>query len=119
MNENTYDDDDDNIMLDKVDLDGYVDDYQQLSIYRQRLIKAQIQDIEVNNYYNINANIDDNERDRNRDGDGKEDKNDDANEDTDEDDNIVLNNGISLDTILLNENNGTNLLLKKIEQVEY
>lgn len=103
MNKSTYDDNDG--MMDKGDLDGKLDDYHQLSIYRQRLIKAQIQDIEVN--YN-----DDKDRDGDKDADDKD-----------------IINRICLDdhsnTGILNENNDynynvdNNLLLYKIEQVHY
>lgn len=121
MNKTTYDGDDDigDVMLDKDVLNDYVDDYQQLSIYRQRLIKAQIQDIEVNNCNN-DYNVDDNDRDRDRDINGDKDMHV---------DDIVYNNGINLDNddhtsdtgILMNENNDftNNLLLYKIEQVIY
>lgn len=121
MNKTTYDGDDDigDVMLDKGVLNDYVDDYQQLSIYRQRLIKAQIQDIEVNNCNN-DYNVDDNDRDRDRDSNGDKDMHV---------DDVVYNNRINLDNddhtsdtgILMNENNDftNNLLLYKIEQVKY
>lgn len=110
MNKSTYDDDD--VMLDKDDLVGNLDDYHQLSIYRQRLIKAQIQDIEVN----YNDYIDDNDRDGDKDADDKDITN-----------RICLDNYDHLSsTGILNENNDlnnynvdNNLLLYKIEQVHY
>ncbi len=110
MNKSTYDDDD--VMLDKDDLVGNLDDYHQLSIYRQRLIKAQIQDIEVN----YNDYIDDNDRDGDKDADDKDITN-----------RICLDNHDHLSsTGILNENNDlnnynvdNNLFLYKIEQVHY
>jgi hypothetical protein len=112
----TYDNNDDVIMQDNNDLDGSLDDYHQLSVYRQRLIKAQIQDIEVNNYYNIDDN--------NRDGNGNGDKDAD---DSDKINGIHLDNNYHIsDACILNENNDlnnynedNNLLLYKIEQVLY
>ena len=113
MKKSTYDDendDDNDVMLDKDDLDGNLDDYHQLSIYRQRLIKAQIQDIEVN----YNDYIDDNDRDGDNDADDKDITN-----------RFCLDNHDHLSNAgILNENNDlnnynvdNNLLLYKIEQV--
>ena len=112
MKKSTYDDDNDDndVMLDKDDLDGNLDDYHQLSIYRQRLIKAQIQDIEVN----YNDYIDDNDRDGDNDADDKDITNRICLDNHDH----LVNAGILNENIDLNNYNvDNNLLLYKIEQV--
>ena len=82
------------------------DDFQQLSVYRQKLIKAQIQDIEVNSYINDKYNNDD-----------IEDNYHVADDHFDDNDNFISNPS----NFLINDlesNDLNNYMLQTIEQVQ-